>query len=113
MRALGSLCLTVGLLLLGLALAAFLDSGGGRSRLIAYAATVIGLPPVAWGLLLRWHRRAWVAFVAAGLALISTAMVAPGLIGDDQLTCLVIAAIDVATAILGVLLGRYRLRSSV
>jgi hypothetical protein len=108
-RGLGSLLITLGLLLLGLA-ALCLWEGSRWMKLAAYVATVLGLLPLSWGLLLRWHRQAWSGFVAAVLALTSGVMVVPGLLDPGiAAVCMVLAGLSLATVVGGVFLGSRRL----
>jgi hypothetical protein len=98
-------------MLLGLA-AVLLWDGSYWGKVAAYVATLLGLFPLSWGVLLRWPRRAWSGFVAAALALVSGLMAMPGIIGSLDPMCLVVAAVSTATVVLGLLLGNHRLRKS-
>jgi hypothetical protein len=111
LRALGSLLLAFGLGLLGLAAVLWWD-GSHWGRMAAYLATVLGLFPLSWGVLLRWHRRAWSGFAAAALALVAGLMAVPGIIGRLDPASLLVAAVSVVTVVLGLLLGNHRLRKS-
>jgi peptidoglycan/LPS O-acetylase OafA/YrhL len=111
-RGLGSLLIALGLLLLGLA-ALCLWEGSRWMKLAAYVATLLGLLPLSWGLLLRWHRQAWSGFVAAALALVSGVMVAPGILDPGVAAiCMVLEGLSLATVAGGVALGSRRLGQS-